>query len=151
MKRTLLNRLASLPALASAIFVSTSCIFEKPENDDFYRTLWKSSDAPLEPLHVDAITLEFLCNEDVCIILDENHIIYGSYSPDGSTTELNDLKAYLKSDSGANLGLYIKEGGDITVTFLEAQRNGDILSLLWQIEGIPETFTTTLHRLSDYE
>ena len=102
-------------------------------------------------MHVDAITLEFLCNGDACILLDESHIIYGSYSPDGSTTELNDLKAYLKSDSAATLGLYLQEEGDITVTFLEAQRNGDLLSLLWQIEGIPETFTTTLHRLSDYE
>ena len=151
MKRTLLNRLASLPALASAIFVSNSCIFEKPEEDDFYRTLWKSSDAPLEPLQVNAITLEFLCNGDVCILLNESHIIYGSYSPDGSTTELNDMKAYLKSDSAATLGLYLQEEGEITVTFLKAQRNGDLLSLLWQIEGIPETFTTTMHRLSDYE
>lgn len=151
MKRTLLNRLASLPALASAIFVSNSCIFEKPEEDDFYRTLWKSSDVPLGPLQVDEITLEFLCNGDACILLDENNIIYGSYSPDGSTTELNDMKAYLKSDSVATLGLYLQEEGEITVTFLEAQRNGDLLSLLWQIEGIPETFTTILHRLSDYE
>lgn len=150
MERSLWKLLAPLPIMASAILVN-SCIYDKPPGDEFYRTLWKSSDAPLEPLHVDAITLEFLCNGDVCILLDESHIIYGSYSPDGSTTELNDLKAYLKSDSRANLGLYIKEGGNITVTFLEAQRNGDLLSLLWQIEGIPETFTTTLHRLSDYE
>lgn len=155
MKRTLLNRLASLPALASAIFVSNSCIFEKPEEDDFYRTLWQSDEIPLGPLGVNSLTLEFLCNGDACITLDETHIIYGSYSPDGNTTVLNDMKAYVKTeednDPEDELGIYLKDGGEITVTFLEAHRDGDTLFLLWRVESMLYPFTTALHRLTDYK
>lgn len=146
---------ASLPFIAAAI-ISTSCIFEKPPGDDFYRTMWKSDEIPLGPLDAKTIILEFLCYEAVRIQIDDNPSIYGTYSPDGATTVLNNLRTYFDSSNGLILtGDDPVNGtsaeGSITVTFIEAHRNGDTLFLLWRVEDAVYPFTTAMHRLSDYE
>ena len=161
---------ATLPIMAAAI-LSTSCIYEKPPGDDFYRTLWKSDEIPLGPLGVEVLLLEFLCDQAVRIQLDGGPDLYGTYSPDGTTTVLNDLHAYFSSSNGLILteddsgnGTSTDDGdgsdrsnngtsyeGNITVTFIEAHRNGDTLFLLWRVEDAVYPFTTALQRLPDYE
>ena len=56
----------SLPLLAAAI-LAASCIYDRPEGDEFYRTLWTSDEALPAPLDVSSLTLEFLCNEGISV------------------------------------------------------------------------------------
>ena len=146
---------ASLPFIAAAI-ISTSCIFEKPPGDDFYRTMWKSDEIPLGPFEAKTLILEFLCYEAVRIQIDDGPDLYGTYAPDGATTVLNNLRAYFSPADGHILtGDDTINGttgeGSITVTFIEAHRNGETLFLLWRVEDAVYPFTTTLYRLTDYE
>ena len=139
MKRTILNCLATLPIMASAIFVN-SCIYDRPPGDGFYRTLWKSDTVQLGPFEVGSLTLEFLCNDGVSLSLGNELKVYGTYTPDGNTTLLNEVSAYIYS-----------EGEEISLHFVEAHRDGDTLQLTWQASGNPATFTTSMRRLSEYE
>lgn len=141
MKRTIFSRLAILPIMAAALAL-TSCIYDSTPGDEFYRTLWKSDEAPLGPFDASQLTLEFLCGEGVSVRTTSasrqsaGPSAFGTYSFDGPTAVLNNLKI---------------EYSDGTITFLEAHRNGDTLFLLWRIESMLYPFTTAMRRLSEYE
>ena len=128
--------LLTITTIASGL-ISSSCIFDSPQDDEFYRTLWKSDFAPLGPLEVNTLTVEFLCNNYISICTSPDEVkIYGSYSCEGYKAVFQGLTLHL-------------DGYEIT--FLEAERSGDYLFLTWSINVEVYPFTTTLHRLSDYE
>lgn len=147
----------TLPILAVTI-LATSCIYDKPPGDEFHRTLWKSDEVPLGPFDACTLTLEFLCDDGISITttgkeiicfspsVEENRkSIYGTYACDGVTATFQNLCIYLpRTDMNDPYRNY-------AITFFEAHRDGDILSLLWRIEGVYYPFTTVLHRLSEYE
>ena len=126
--------------ISGLIFLSltlglSSCIYEAP-GDNFYRTLWSSSQIPLGPLSADSLTLEFLCGErvtikDGCGII----IAHGTYSPDGNIAALEEVTAVIN---------------EVTIYFVEAHRNSDTLFLLWRPEGMMYPFTTAMERRSSY-
>ena len=121
---------AIVPLMAAALSFN-SCIFEAP-GDEFYRTLWSSSEVPLGPLDVDELTLEFLCSNKVTIKDGNGTIIaYGSYDPDGRTAVFTDIVATID---------------DTTITFLEAHLDDDVLFLLWRPDDMLYPFTTALTR-----
>ena len=135
MKR-IINSTAVIIPMVAAMFFSTSCIYDAP-GDKFYRTLWKSSQVPLGPMTVDALTLEFLCGERVTLKDGSGIIIaHGPYSPDGNVAVLDEVIAVVDG---------------INVSFVEAHRNGDTLFLLWRPEGMMYPFTTAMERRSSYE
>ena len=135
MKR-IINTLTAVLLWIAAAFGSTSCIFDGP-GDTFCRTLWTSSSAPLGPLPVKRLTLEFLCGQAISIRTDSlPHIIYGTYESDESTAIFQDLNMTIE---------------DHTVTFIDASLNGDILFLRWRIENSLYPFTTAMHRHTEYE
>jgi len=141
MKRTIFSRLAILPIMAAALAL-TSCIYDSTPGDEFYRTHSKSDEAPLGPFDASQLTLEFLCGEGVSVRTTSasrqsaGPSAFGTYSFDGPTAVLNNLKI---------------EYSDGTITFLEAHRNGDTLFLLWRVESMLYPFTTAMRRLSEYE
>lgn len=136
MKRTILRRLAILPIMAAALAL-TSCIYDSTPGDEFYRTLWKSDEVPLGPFDASELTIEFLCGEGVSVKATAastdkaGPYAFGTYSFDGATAVLNNLKI---------------EYSDRTITFLEAHRNGDTLFLLWRVEDMLYPFTTACKR-----
>lgn len=151
MKRTTFSRLAILPIMAAALAL-TSCIYDRPPGDNFYRTLWKADDG---------ILLEFLCNDGVSIRSGDSPTIYGTYSPKGNVSVLNNLEidlqpaeGYGESDGGA---CDERAGGTtvarkIRVTFTEAHRiSDDTLQLIWQTAGSSGNSSTFMRRLSEYE
>lgn len=164
MKRTIFSRLALLPIMAAALAL-TSCIYDRPPGDNFYRTLWKSDEVPLGPFDASELTLEFLCNDGVSISLGDGPAIYGTYSPDGSVSVLNNLCVSLRPTADPEDGVAENAGAAyddvasgtavakaIHVTFIEARRlSEDALLLIWQTAGYSNTSTTTMRRLSEYE
>lgn len=166
MKRTILSRLAPLPVMAMAL-AFTSCIYDSTPGDEFYRTLWKSDEVPLGPFDASSLTLEFLCGEGVSIKTTAASAdtagpsAFGTYSFDGATAVFDKLEIKYGSDSirTGTEGLEGTDGygssdgsdKDITITFLEAHRNGDTLFLLWRVEDMLYPFTTAMRRLSEYE
>lgn len=158
MKRILLSCL--LPIVMAAM-TCTSCIFDSPQGDEFYRTLWKSEEVPLGPFKVSTLTLEFLCNDGVSIRLDNDFIISGTYKSDGTTATFTNLKAIFETDgrlkgddeaiSGDDSVSDAGQDQEITVTFIEAHRNGSTLFLLWRVQNAAYPFTTALNRVTDYE
>ena len=121
--------------LLAALVMSTSCIYDAP-GDRFYRTLWASSESPLENLPAENLTQDFLCGQTVCVKSTSGSATsYGTYESDGHTAIFSNLNLYL---------------GDQMLTFIDAHRHNDTLTLNWRMGNSPETFTTTLHRLSSY-
>lgn len=138
----------TVAALLASGILTTSCIFDSPCDDEFYRTLWESDEIPLGPFDVSSMTVEFLCNECVEIkTIGNSRTIYGTYAFDGMTATFNDLTLYLNMTDTEGETI----PGDYTVTFLEAHLNGDTLFLLWRVENMLHPFTTALHRLPAYE
>ena len=143
----------TIPLLAAAI-IATSCIYDKPAGDEFYRTLWKSDETSTGITDVSSLTLEFLCNEGISITAAtgstgngtaDRRTIYGTYACDDMTATFKNLTLHLQSTDTSG------PSGDNTITFIEAHRNGDTLLLIWCCEDNPQTrFTTTMHRLNDY-
>jgi len=184
MRRTIFG---CLFALFSAAMASTSCIYDAPRGDDFYRTLWKSDEVPLEQFGVNSLTLEFLCNDGVSIRLNKGITIFGTYQYDRSKATFTNLAAQFDGDGGvmgvatradAGDGLGVATGvatdyglgvatGVATddgvsvatraggqegiVTFIEAYRDGDLLTLVLQTQDSSDPSTITMKRLSDYE
>ena len=138
------------PAMFSAVAATvlfSSCIFETGR-DRFFQTEWYSEEVPLGPFDVSTLTLEFLCDGVVTInttgikpqadsaqIVDipDNHSLTGKYHPDDDSAVLEGLSATF---------------GTHTITFIEANRNGDIVFLLWRIEDSVYPFTTALRRVN---
>lgn len=130
MKRFILLCIAILPLLA-ATFICTSCIFDRPAGDEFYRTLWSSSESPFEEL-----TIEFLCGGKISAQANNGAGSFGTYSPDGSTAYFTDLHLIL--DQG-------------TILIEEAHRtDNDQLMISWHFEGSLNSSATKMQRLSDY-
>ena len=164
MKRTIFSRLALLPIMAAALAL-TSCIYDRPPGDNFYRTLWKADDGIPGLFDASGLTLEFLCNDGVSISLGDGPAVYGTYSPDGSVSVLNDLTVSLRpaadpedSDAESAGAAYddVASGTAVAkaihVTFIEAHRlSEDSLLLIWQTAGYSNTSTTAMRRLSEYE
>ena len=164
MKRTIFSRLALLPIMAAALAL-TSCIYDRPPGDDFYRTLWKADDGTPGLFDASGLTLEFLCNDGASISLGDGPTIYGTYSPDGSVSVLNNLSVSLRPATAPEDGASGSAGAAyddvasgtavakaIHVTFIEAHRlSEDALQLIWQTAGYSNTSTTAMRRLSEYE
>ena len=156
MKRTILSRLALLPIMAAALAL-TSCIYDRPPGDDFYRTLWKADDGTPGPFDTSGLTLEFLCNDGVSINLGDGPTVYGTYSPDGSVSALNDLTVSLRPTADPEDGVAESAGAAyddvasgtvaaraIRITFTEAHRlSDDSLLLIWETGGSPGNSTTS--------
>lgn len=141
MKRTFASCIAILPIMAAALLL-TSCIYDTPPEDEFYRTLWKSDNVPLGPFDASELTLEFLCGQSAMVKttsasgLVAGRSVSGTYDFNGNTAVFNGLEITYES---------------ATITFLEAHRNGDTLFLLWRVEDMLYPFTTAMRRLSEYE
>lgn len=121
---------AALPFLTAA-FLCTACIYDRPAGDNFYRTLWTSSESPFEGL-----TIEFLCGGAISAQAHNAAGSYGTYSPDGSTAYFTNLHLILDQDK---------------ILIEEAHRTDDDQMLIsWHFEGSPDSSTTKMHRLSDY-
>lgn len=170
MKRTIFSRHALLPIMAAALAL-TSCIYDRPPGDNFYRTLWKADDGTPGLFDASGLTLEFLCNDGVSISLGDGPAIYGTYSPDGSVSVLNNLSVSLRPAADPEDGASGSAGAAyddvasgtavakaIHVTFIEARRlSEDALQLIWETGGSPgnsttsNTSTTSMRRLSEYE
>ena len=192
MRRTIFG---CLFALFSAAMASTSCIYDAPRGDDFYRTLWKSDEVPLEQFDVNSLTLEFLCNDGVSIRLNKGITIFGTYQYDRSKATFTNLAAQFdgsggvtgvatRADAGDGLGVATDYGVSVAtrvatddgvsvatcvatddgvsvatraggqeglVTFIEAYRDGDLLTLVLQTQDSSDPSTITMKRLSDYE
>ena len=121
--------------LLAALVMSTSCIFDAP-GDRFYRTLWTSSESPIENLPIGEFTLDFLCGQAVCL-----------KSASVAATSYGTYESHEDTATFSNLVLYIDNQ---TLIFIDAHRHDDTLTLNWRQENSTETFTTTLHRLSSY-
>lgn len=131
--------LKEIIALSLAGITAASCVFDAPQDDEFYKTLWTSDEVPLGPFEVSSLTMEFLCNECISITTtspdnalseeQDSQTIYGTYHYDRLTATFN--------------GLAIEING-FTITFIEAHRNHDVLFLIWQAENIYYPFTTAL-------
>ena len=118
-------------SLMAAAFLCTSCIYDRPAGDNFYRTLWISSESPF-----DGLTMEFLCGGAISAQAHNAAGSFGTYSPDGST-------AYF-----TGLHLILDQG---TVLIEEAHRTDDDQMLIsWHFEGSPDSSSTKMLRLSDY-
>ena len=143
MKR-LTRSLTAILSIAMAASALNSCIFDGP-GDRFYRTLWTSDEVPLGPLSPNKLTLEFLCGQSISLKTrsasctshgPDSCTDYGKYDSDGLTATFESLTMTIDSHM---------------LTFIHATRNGDTLYLNWIIDGSPDSFTTTMHRLSAYE
>ena len=125
-----LRNLSIIPLLAATLSLD-SCIYEAP-GDNFYRTMWSSSEVPLGPIDVEELTLEFLCGNKVTLKNEDGIIIaYGNYYPDGRTVVFTDVTTIID---------------DISITFHEAHLNGDVLFLLWRPDDMFYPYTTALTR-----
>lgn len=130
MKNPDLRSLSIIPLLAATLSLD-SCIYEAP-GDNFYRTMWSSSEVPLGPIDVEELTLEFLCGNKVTIKNEDGIIIaYGNYYPDECTVVFTDVTTIID---------------DISITFHEAHLNGDVLFLLWRPDDMLYPYTTALTR-----
>lgn len=129
------NLIKTTHLLLAALVMSTSCIYDAP-GDSFYRTLWASSESPLDNIPIDDFTLDFLCGQAVCL-----------KSVPGAATSYGTYESHEDTATFSNLTLYI---GNQTITFIDAHRHNDTLTLNWKLQNSPETHTTTLHRLSSY-
>lgn len=127
--------------LIAATLCNTMCVFTEQDDELFSGTSWFSDEVPLGPLGVSAMTLEFLEDGEVEIILDLDSQIYtsredvpetitGHYDQDGTTVVFSGVSATFKG---------------VDVIFIEAHLNADnTLFLLWRIEDILYPFTTAL-------
>ena len=84
--------------MMAALFFISSCIFEAP-HDQFYRTRWTTSEAPLAGL-----IIEFECEGYISASSDYDSCkLLGKYSPCGNKAYFTDL--YVCSDSWCNVVL----------------------------------------------
>lgn len=149
--------LATFPLMAAALS-ATSCIYDTPDGDHFFRTLWTSSEAPFENL-----TIEFLCGGNITAKADNAIGSYGSYEPSGTTARFTGLRLilddYSEYDSSATAddasqaegqdGLESTSEGIIIIE--EAYRTDDILLISWHYSDSSTSHSTQMHRLSSYQ
>lgn len=104
---------ASASLLAAALSI-TSCIYESPVDDEFYRTLWESSEDPFEEL-----TIEFLCNDHISAQASNAAGSFGTYDHNGLTAYFTGLHIILN---------------DTTILIREAHRTDDTLTIIWHYD-----------------
>ena len=143
----LINLKAAIMIIMAAYLLSTSCIYEAP-GDRLYRTLWKSSEAPIKGL-----TMEFHCGNWVSARLSPDCLAsFSHYEPHHYTATFEELVINL---AGASIKI------------VEAHRQDDTLTIYWHLvqdettqplilhEGPypdpEEQYSTRMHRLSAYE
>ena len=119
MRQIIFRCVATAPLLAAALSI-TSCIYESPVDDEFYRTLWESSEAPFEEL-----TIEFLCNDSITAQASNAAGSFGTYAHDGLTAYFTDLRLIMN---------------DGTILIREAHRTGDTLTIIWHFDDSGTTY-----------
>lgn len=150
--------IAAVMTIMTAASVFNSCIYESPWGDEFYRTLWKADEAPLGAFEASALTLEFLCNGQVLIRTvpaeDDSAISssHGKYSFDGNVATFSGLSLTYDADQVPDV--HYQDGnsnGTVSLIFTEAHRDGDSMFLIWGVNGMEQSFSTYMRRLSAYE
>lgn len=137
---------------------ASSCIYERPRGDEFYRTLWTADelcdgacDEPCEgscegPCYgfcegscngpgIEGLTVEFLCDGGVSVQADAAAGSIGTYTFDGPTATFS--------------GLSLSYGRSLII-LEEAHRSGDRMALTWHYSDSQEARTVLMHRLSAY-
>lgn len=135
-----ITRRSALASLLATAFTITSCIYESPVDDEFYRTLWSSSEAPFEEF-----TLEFLCNGSITAQASNAAGSFGTYEHEGFTAYFTGLRLTMN---------------DSTILIREAHRTGDTLTVIWHFDDSGRiygccgdsgtTYATKMVRLSGY-
>ena len=152
-----------LPIL-SMICILSSCIYDSP-NDNFYRTLWVSEEAPFSELGQTSdgrITIEFLCGGSISVTATGAAGSYGTYQTFGNTAYFAGLTLTYYGDQAAIISTYREaeddEGtkatyaSDLAILIIEeAHRTDDILLVSWHREGSPTSYSTRFSRRSSYE
>ena len=115
-----ITRRSALASLLATAFTITSCIYESPVDDEFYRTLWESSEAPFEEL-----TIEFLCNGSITAQASNAAGSFGTYDHDGLTAYFTGLRLTMN---------------DSTILIREAHRTGDTLTIIWHYDDSGTTY-----------
>lgn len=121
-------------AFVAAAFVmlsSVSCIYEN-YGDPYYRTLWMSDDPEFGVVSVD-----FLC-ENMMAVKAENADFddYGFYSTDGESAYFEDLSISVD---------------ELTTVFVEANRKGETLEILWLSKDGTDSRVVKFKRLTSYD
>lgn len=119
MRQIIFRCVATAPLLAAALSI-TSCIYESPVDDEFYRTLWESSEAPFEEL-----TIEFLCNDSITAQAANAAGSFGTYAHDGLTAYFTGLRLIMN---------------DGTILIREAHRTGNTLTIIWHYDDPGTTY-----------
>ena len=154
-----------LPILGM-ICILSSCIYDSP-NDNFYRTLWVSEEAPFSELGQTSdgrITIEFLCGGSISVTATGAAGSYGTYQTFGNTAYFVGLTLTCYGHGAEIISTYreAKEGDSndtksatdndtAKIVMEEAHRTGDILLVSWHIEGSPTSYSTRFSRRSSYE
>ena len=155
----------SVTYLFAAVLLTTSCIFDSP-NDQFYRTLWVSEEAPFSEIGQTSdgrITIEFLCGGSISVTATGAAGSYGSYQTFGNTAYFVGLTLTCYGHGAEIISTYreAKEGDSndtksatdndtAKIVMEEAHRTGDILLVSWHIEGSPTSYSTRFSRRSSY-
>ena len=108
----------------------SSCIYERPHGDNFYRTLWEADQPPLE-----GMTIEFLCGGGISAKAESAVGTFGTYTADGSHATFSNLS--LEYERSA----VILEGG---------YKDKDTMTVMWHYLNSDESNTTIMYRLSEY-
>lgn len=127
--------------LAIGLSVS-SCIYERPCGDEFYRTLWTTDEPGDEPTYesadeavIEGLTVEFLCDGGVSVKPAAAAGSIGTYSFDGHTATFHNLSLRY---------------GNISIILEEGYRSGDRMTVTWHHADSQEARTVLMHRLSEY-
>ena len=118
-----------LPFLGMICTLS-SCIYDSTD-DNFYRTLWVSEEAPFSEVGQDSeshITLEFLCGGGICVTATGATGSYGTYQSFDNT-------AYFV---GLTL-TYYGEGAAVIATYRESEESDTVtIDDSWKAENLSE-------------
>lgn len=129
---------------------ASSCIYERPRGDEFYRTLWTAEGLCEEPRDescdgacngacngsgIEGLTVEFLCDGGVSVQADAAAGSIGTYTFDGPTATFSDLSLSY---------------GSSLIILEEAHRSGDRMVLTWHYSDSQEARTVLMYRLSAY-
>lgn len=130
MKRNTSHCLAILTIMAIALS-TTSCIYESPTDDEFFRTLWTSSEEPF-----DNLTIEFLCEGNITAQADNAAGSYGLYYHQDMTAWFTGLHLIIEEEM-----ILIEEG----------HRTDDTLLISWHYADSSVSYSTRMQRLSTYQ
>lgn len=136
MKRMITNCAAGIVLLAAAT-TTHSCIFGVPDGEYVYNTVWQSDQAPLSPLHVNGLTLDFTCNCTITLDTDSGSTQYFAIY------DCNIENAYFQ-----NLTIPID---GTSVTFIDGIRTGTTLDLSWRLDSDMSLHTTRLQLVKEYD